>query len=139
VLKCWPEDAGRFITLPLVFTRDSKTKQQNVGMYRMQILDKTSTGMHWHKHKDGSEIFTGYKESNERMPVSVALGCDPAITYASTAPLPKMIDEMMLAGWIRKSRVKLVKSITNNIYVPSNAEIVLEGYVDPRSYLLLVR
>lgn len=137
VLKCWPEDAGRFITLPLVFTRDRKTKQQNVGMYRMQILDKTSTGMHWHKHKDGSEIFAGYRESNERMPVSVALGCDPAIIYASTAPLPKMIDEMMLAGWLRKSRVKLVKCITNNIYVPANAEIVLEGYVDPQEELVL--
>ncbi len=137
VLKCWPEDAGRFITLPLVFTKDSKSKQQNVGMYRLQILDKTSTGMHWHKHKDGSEIYNGYKESKQRMPVSVALGCDPAITYASTAPLPKMIDEMMLAGWIRKSRVKMVKSITNNIYVPSNAEIVLEGYVDPTEELVL--
>jgi 4-hydroxy-3-polyprenylbenzoate decarboxylase len=137
VLKCWPEDAGKFITLPLVFTKDSKTKQQNVGMYRLQILDQTSTGMHWHKHKDGSEIYKGYKESKQKMPVSVALGCDPAITYASTAPLPKMIDEMMLAGWLRKSRVKLVKSITNDIYVPSNAEIVLEGYVDPEEELVL--
>jgi len=137
VLKCWPEDAGRFITLPLVFTKDGKTKQQNVGMYRLQILDETSTGMHWHKHKDGSEIFSGYKESGQRMPVSVALGCDPAITYAATAPLPKMIDEMMLAGWIRKSRVKMVKCITNHIYVPDNAEIILEGYVDPQEELVL--
>jgi len=137
VLKCWPEDAGKFITLPLVFTKDCETKRQNVGMYRMQILDQTSTGMHWHKHKDGSEIYKGYKERNLRMPVSVALGCDPAITYASTAPLPKMIDEMMLAGWLRKSRVKMVKSITNNIYVPSNAEFILEGYVDPEEKLVL--
>lgn len=137
VIKCWPEDAGRFITLPLVFTKDIKTKQQNVGMYRMQILDKTSTGMHWHKHKDGSEIYKGYKESGKRMPISVALGCDPGITYASTAPLPKMVDEMMLAGWIRKSRVKMVKSITNDIYVPSNAEFILEGYVDPEEELVL--
>jgi 4-hydroxy-3-polyprenylbenzoate decarboxylase len=137
VLQCWPEDAGKFITLPLVFTKDIKTKQQNVGMYRMQILDKTSTGMHWHKHKDGSEIYKGYQESKQKMPISVALGCDPAITYASTAPLPKMIDEMMLAGWLRKSRVKMVKSITNNIYVPSNAEFILEGYVDPEEELVL--
>lgn len=137
VLKCWPEDAGRFITLPLVFTKDLKSKQQNVGMYRLQILDKTSTGMHWHKHKDGSEIYKAYQDKQEKMPVSVALGCDPAITYAATAPLPKMIDEMMLAGWLRKSRVKMVKSITNDIYVPSNAEIVLEGYVDPTEELVL--
>lgn len=137
VLKCWPEDAGRFVTLPLVFTKDYKTKQQNVGMYRLQILDKTSTGMHWHKHKDGSEIYKEYKERNMKMPVSVALGCDPSITYASTAPLPKMIDEMMLAGWLRNSNVKMVKCITNDIYVPSNAEIVLEGYVDPTEDLVL--
>ncbi len=132
VLQCWPEDAGRFVTLPLVFTKDIGSKRQNVGMYRLQILDKTSTGMHWHKHKDGSEIYAGYKESRKRMPVSVALGCDPAITYAATAPLPKQLDEMMLAGWLRKSRVKLVKCITNDIYVPANAEFILEGYVDPQ-------
>lgn len=131
VLKCWPEDADRFFTLPLVFTKDSKTKQQNVGMYRMQILDKTSTAMHWHKHKDGSQIYKGYLERGQKMPVSVALGCDPAITYAATAPLPKIVDEMMLAGWLRKANVKMVKCITNDIYVPANAEIVLEGYVDP--------
>lgn len=137
VLKCWPEDAGRFITLPLVFTKDSNSKKQNVGMYRMQILDQTTTGMHWHKHKDGSEIYNGYKNKKQKMPVSVALGCDPAITYSSTAPLPKMIDEMMLAGFLRKSNVKLVKCITNDIYVPADAEIVLEGYVDPEENLVL--
>lgn len=137
VLTCWPEDAGRFFTLPLVFTKDCNTKRQNVGMYRMQILNKDTTGMHWHKHKDGSEIYKGYKERGMRMPVSVALGCDPAVTYASTAPLPKMIDEMMLAGWLRKSNVKMVKCITNDIYVPGNAEFVLEGYVDPAEELAL--
>lgn len=137
VLKCWPEDAGRFFTLPLVFTKDQKTKQQNVGMYRLQILDHTSTAMHWHKHKDGSEIYRSYAEQKQRMPVSVALGCDPAITYAATAPLPKMLDEMMLAGWLRKSRVKMVKCITNSIYVPASAEFVLEGYVDPTEQLIL--
>ena len=103
----------------------------------MQILNKDTTGMHWHKHKDGSEIYKGYKERGMRMPVSVALGCDPAVTYASTAPLPKMIDEMMLAGWLRKSNVKMVKCITNDIYVPGNAEFVLEGYVDPAEELAL--
>jgi len=137
VLKCWPEDAGKFITLPLVFTKDRDSKQQNVGMYRMQILDEKTTGMHWHKHKDGSEIYKGYAKHKEKMPVSVVLGCDPSITYSATAPLPKEIDEMMLAGWIRKSRVKMVKSITNDIYVPSDAEFVLEGYVDPTEALVL--
>ena len=132
VLKCWPQDAGRFFTLPLVFTKEANSRRQNVGMYRMQILDRTSTGMHWHKHKDGSEIFQSYAKSGRKMPVSVALGCDPAITYAATSPLPKMIDEIMFAGWLRRARVKLVKCITNDIYVPADAEFVLEGYVDPK-------
>ncbi|WP_099467179.1 menaquinone biosynthesis decarboxylase [Konateibacter massiliensis] len=137
VLKCWPEDAGRFFTLPLVFTKEAGSRRQNVGMYRMQILDRTSTGMHWHKHKDGSKIFASYAEKGQKMPVSVALGCDPAITYAATAPLPKEIDEMMLAGWLRKKGVKLVKSVTNDIYVPADAEFILEGYVDPTEELVL--
>lgn len=137
VLKCWPEDAAPFVTLPLVFTKDRETKQQNVGMYRLQILNKNTTGMHWHKHKDGSEIFNGYKKCGEKMPVSVALGCDPAITYAATAPLPKQIDEIMFAGWLRKKNVRMVKSLTNDIYIPANAEIVLEGYVDPKEDLVL--
>ena len=137
VLKCWPQDAGQFITLPIVFTKDRKTKRQNAGMYRLQIIDSTTTAMHWHKHKDGSEIYRSYAEQKLKMPVSVALGCDPAVTYAATAPLPKMLDEMMLAGWLRKSRVKMVKCITNNIYVPADAEFVLEGYVDPTEDLVL--
>lgn len=136
VLKCWPKDAGRFFTLPLVFTKEADSKKQNVGMYRMQILDKTSTGMHWHKHKDGSNIYESFAKKGQRMPVSVALGCDPAITYAATAPLPKEIDEMMLAGWLRKSNVKMVKCVTNDIYVPAHAEFVLEGYVDPNEELV---
>lgn len=136
VLKCWPQDAGRFFTLPLVFTKEAGSRRQNVGMYRMQILDRTSTAMHWHKHKDGSEIFQSYAAKGRKMPVAVALGCDPAITYAATSPLPKMIDEMMFAGWLRKARVKLVKCITNDIYVPADAEFVLEGYVDPKEDLV---
>ncbi len=137
VLKCWPQDAERFFTLPLVFTKEYNSKNQNVGMYRMQVLDKTSTGMHWHKHKDGTNIYRGYIKANKTMPISVALGCDPAVTYAATAPLPREIDEMMLAGWLRKKNVKMVKSITNDIYVPADAEIVLEGYVDPSEDLVL--
>lgn len=136
VLKCWPQDAGRFFTLPLVFTKVADSRRQNAGMYRMQILDKTSTAMHWHKHKDGSEIFLSYAKSGRRMPLAVALGCDPAITYAAISPLPKMVDEMMFAGWLRKARVKMVKCITNDIYVPADAEFVLEGYVDPKEDLV---
>lgn len=130
ILKCWPKDGGKYITLPLVITKDPETDQQNVGMYRLQVYDKKTTGMHWHLHKDGREIYQKYRKIGKKMPVSVALGCDPATIYAATAPLPKMIDEMIFAGFLRKSPVNLVKSITNDIYVPANAEFVLEGYVD---------
>jgi len=130
VIQCWPLDGGRFITLPLVFTKDPETQIQNVGMYRLQIFDKNTTGMHWHLHKDGKEIYENYKKIGGRMPVSVALGCDPAVTYAATAPLPKAIDEMMFAGFLRKMPVTMVKSVTNDIFVPAEAEFILEGYVD---------
>lgn len=130
VLQCWPKDGGKFFTLPLVFTKDPETGIQNVGMYRMQVYDKNTTGMHWHLHKDGKQIYENYKKIGGRMPVSVALGCDPAVTYSATAPLPKGIDEMMFAGFLRKMPVTMVKSITNDIYVPAEAEFVLEGYVD---------
>lgn len=137
ILMCWPGDAGRFITLPLVITKDPETDIQNMGMYRLQVFDKNTTGMHWHLHKDGREIYEKYKALGGRMPVSVALGCDPAITYSATAPLPKMIDEMMFAGFLRKSPVKLVKSITNDLYVPADAEFIIEGYVDVNEDLRL--
>ncbi len=137
ILKCWPKDGGRFITLPLVITKDPETHAQNMGMYRLQVYDKNTTGMHWHLHKDGREIYDKYKKIGGKMPVSVVLGCDPAITYSATAPLPKMIDEMMFAGYLRKSPVKLVKSITSDIYVPADAEFVIEGYVDVNEDLKL--
>lgn len=130
VLKCWPEDGGRFITLPLVITKDPETHIQNMGMYRLQVYDKNTTGMHWHLHKNGRDIYDKYRKLGGKMPVSVALGCDPAITYAATAPLPKTIDEMLFAGYLRRLPVKLVKSITNDLYVPADAEFILEGYVD---------
>ena len=130
VLKCWPEDGGKFITLPLVITKDPETGIQNMGMYRMQVYDKNTTGMHWHWHKDGREIYEQYRKLDGKMPISVVLGCDPAITYAATAPLPKMVDEMMFAGFLRKRPINMVKSITNDIYVPADAEFVIEGYVD---------
>jgi 4-hydroxy-3-polyprenylbenzoate decarboxylase len=130
ILKCWPEDGGRFITLPLVITKDPETQLQNMGMYRLQVYDKDTTGMHWHLHKDGREIYDKYKKIGGRMPVSVAIGTDPATTYAATAPLPKEIDEMLFAGFLRKSGIDIVKCRTNDIYVPANAEFILEGYVD---------
>jgi len=130
IIKCWPEDGGKYITLPLVFTKDPETGQQNVGMYRLQVYDQKTTGMHWHLHKDGKEIYEKYRKLGKKMPVSVALGCDPTIIYAATAPLPKMIDEMIFAGYLKKRPVKLVKCITNELYVPAQAEFILEGYVN---------
>ena len=129
VLKCWPKDGGRFITLPLVITRDPETGQQNMGMYRLQVYDRKTTGMHWHLHKDGRTIYEKYRKIAKRMPVAVALGCDPAVIYAATAPLPKMVDEMIFAGFLRKAPVEVVKCVTNPIDVPAHAEFVLEGYV----------
>jgi len=130
ILKCWPQDGGKFLTLPLVITKDPKTKVQNMGMYRLQVFDEKTTGMHWHLHKDGRQIYEKYRQIGGLMPVSVALGCDPAITYAATAPMPKFVDELMFAGFLRKQNVRLVKSKTNDIYVPANAEFIIEGYVD---------
>lgn len=135
ILKCWPEDGGRFITLPLVITKDPETGVQNMGMYRMQVYDNKTTGMHWHLHKVGREIYEKYRSLGGKMPVSVAIGTDPATTYAATAPLSKEIDEMMFSGFLRKHPVEVVKSITNDIYVPANAEFILEGYVDVNEVL----
>lgn len=130
ILKCWPKDGGRFITLPLVITKDPVTGNTNMGMYRMQVYDKTTTGMHWHMHKDGRENFNRFKEQGNRMPVSVAIGADPATIYSATAPLPKEISEYLFAGFLRKKPVEVVKCITNDLEVPAHAEFVLEGYID---------
>ncbi|MCZ7382034.1 MAG: menaquinone biosynthesis decarboxylase [Candidatus Methanoperedens sp.] len=129
VLKCWPEDGGRFITLPLVFTKNQKTGKQNVGMYRMQVYDGKTTGMHWHIHKHGARDYAD-AEGDGKIEVAVAIGADPAVVYSATAPLPDNIDEMMFAGFIRKKNVELVKCETVDLYVPAHAEIILEGYVD---------
>ncbi|MFH0725973.1 MAG: menaquinone biosynthesis decarboxylase [Pseudomonadota bacterium] len=131
VLHCWPRDAGPFITLPLVFTRSLETGRQNLGMYRMQVFDRNTTGMHWHIHKDGSHYLNEYRRANRRMPVSVAIGADPATIYAATAPMPRGIDEILLAGFIRQKPVVMTRCITNDLRVPAEAEFVLEGYVDP--------
>jgi 4-hydroxy-3-polyprenylbenzoate decarboxylase len=131
VLKCWPEDGGRFITLPLVFTKNPKTGKQNVGMYRMQVYDGKTTGMHWHIHKHGARDYAD-AEGEGKIEVAVAIGADPAVVYSATAPLPDSIDEMMFAGFIRKKNVELVKCETVDLFVPAYAEIILEGYVDAR-------
>lgn len=132
ILHCWPEDGGRFITLPLVFSKDPETGKRNCGMYRMHVYDNQTTGMHWHKHKDGAHHFEKMKRAGKKgkMEVAVAIGADPAIVYSATAPLPPVIDEMMFAGFLRKAPVEMVKCKTVDLEVPAHAEIVLEGYVD---------
>ena len=131
VLKCWPQDGGRFITLPLVITKDPETGRRNIGMYRMQIYDGKTTGMHWHMHKDAAHFYQKAKRMGKPLEVAVALGGDPATIYAATAPLPPSIDEFLFAGFIRKEPVELVKAETGDLEVPAHAEIVIEGYVDP--------
>ena len=131
VLKCWPHDGGRFITLPVVHTCHPETGSVNAGMYRMQILDKNSTAMHWQRHKTGAVHFEAWRNTGRKMPVAVSLGGDPVYTYSATAPLPENISEYILAGFLRERKVKLVKCITCDIYVPYDADIVLEGYIDP--------
>ncbi|MTI81772.1 MAG: menaquinone biosynthesis decarboxylase [Firmicutes bacterium] len=131
VLKCWPDDGGPFITLPLVFTKDPDSGKRNVGMYRMQIYDDKTTGMHWHIHKSGQEHMDKSRGAAKPMEVAVALGGDPTVIYSATAPLPPGIDEMLFAGFLRKEPVEMVKCETVDIEVPAHAEIILEGYVDP--------
>ena len=131
VLKCWPKDGGRFITLPNVHTRDPETGARNLGMYRMQVYDDRTTGMHWQVHKVGARHGKLYYERNERMPVTVTIGGDPAYTFAATAPLPDGLDEILFAGFVRKKSVELVKCLTNDLEVPADVDFVLEGYVQP--------
>lgn len=136
VLKCWPHDGGRFITLPMVHTVHPDTGKTNVGMYRMQVLDSCTTAMHWQRHKTGANHFGAWKKTGRKMPVSVALGGDPVYAYSATAPLPENINEYILAGFLRRKKVKLVKCITNDLYVPHDADIIIEGYVDPAEDLV---
>jgi 4-hydroxy-3-polyprenylbenzoate decarboxylase len=131
ILKCWPQDGGRFLTLPLVFTRHPETSRRNAGMYRMQVYDERTTGMHWHPHKVGAEHYRQYAALGSRMPVAVALGSDPAVIYSATAPLPEDFDEMLFAGFLRRRPVDMVKCKTCDLEVPADAEFVLEGYVEP--------
>lgn len=137
ILTCWPKDGGPFITLPVIHTKDPETNSRNVGMYRMQIFGPTLTGMHWHKHKVSAKHFSLYKKAGKKMPVAVALGGDPVYAYSATAPLPENVDEYMLAGFLRKKKVELVKCISQpEIEVPADADFIIEGYVDPEEELI---
>jgi 4-hydroxy-3-polyprenylbenzoate decarboxylase len=137
VITCWPKDGGPFVTLPVIHTKDPNTQSRNVGMYRMQVFGPALTGMHWHKHKVSAKHFSEYKKLNKKMPVAVALGGDPVYAYSATAPLPENVDEYMLAGFLRKKKVELVKCITQpEIEVPTDADFVIEGYVDPADELI---
>jgi len=132
ILKCWSFDGGKFITLPMVVTRDPATGIRNVGMYRMQVFSGNTTGMHWHMHKTGARHYEEYKKQNKRMPVAVCLGGDPAYIYSATAPLPDNVDEFLLAGFIRNKPVELVRCLTNDLHVPSDCDFIIEGYIDPQ-------
>lgn len=129
-LQCWPEDGGRYLTLPVVCTMDPETGAQNYGVYRMQVFGRRTAGMHWHLHKDGRAVYEKYKKRGGRMPVSVAIGCDPVVTYAATAPLPPGLDEMLLAGFLRSRPVPMTRSTLSDVRAPANCEFLLEGYVE---------
>ncbi|MEZ5163009.1 MAG: menaquinone biosynthesis decarboxylase [Fimbriimonadaceae bacterium] len=131
VLNCWPEDGGPYITLPLVFTRDPNSGKRNVGMYRVQVYDKNTCGMHWQMHKTGMRHMEDAGAKGKRIEVAVCLGGDPCYSFGAISPLPPGIDEMMFCGFLRRERVSMVKCKTIDVSVPADCEIVLEGYVDP--------
>jgi 4-hydroxy-3-polyprenylbenzoate decarboxylase len=131
ILQCWPGDAGRFITLPLVITKDPESGKQNLGMYRMQVFDEKTTGMHWHTHHDGAVNFRKYAKLGKRTEVAVAIGGDPVTIFSATAPLPYGIQELFFAGFLRGKAVEVVKARTVDLLVPAHAEMILEGYVEP--------
>src|SRR5216117_1224922 len=131
ILKCWPNDGGRFVTLPNVHTRDPETGARNVGVYRMQVFDERTTAMHWQVHKVGARHGKRYYERNERMPVAVTLGGDPALCFAATAPLPDGLDEILFAGLLRRKSIEMVQCKTIDLEVPADVDFVLEGYVQP--------
>jgi 4-hydroxy-3-polyprenylbenzoate decarboxylase len=137
VLKCWPEDGGPFLTLPIIHTKDPNTGIRNVGLYRMQVFSPTLTAMHWHRHKVSARHFNEYKKLGKKMPVVVALGGDPAYSYCATAPLPDGVDEYMLAGFLRRKKVSLVQCLTQDAQVPDDADIIIEGYIDPEEEFIL--
>src|ERR1700689_4531377 len=132
ILKCWPEDGGRYITLPMVFSKNPDTGKRNCGCYRLQVYDARTTGMHWQTHKQGAEHYRRLRAAGttKRMEVGVAIGADPGTMYSAILPLPPDLDEMMIAGFPRSKPVEMVKCESVDIEVPANSEIVLEGYVE---------
>jgi 4-hydroxy-3-polyprenylbenzoate decarboxylase len=134
---CWPGDGGPYITLGGVITRDPRTGVRNVGMYRVQVLGRDTLAMHWQRHKVGAAHWRDMAQRGETMPVAIALGGDPAGIYAASAPLPPSVDEYLFAGFLRREPVRLAKAVTSDLEVPAEAEIVIEGYVDPREPLVL--
>ncbi|MDR1460122.1 MAG: menaquinone biosynthesis decarboxylase [Campylobacteraceae bacterium] len=133
ILTTWPEDGGAFITMGQVYTQSLDGKLQNLGMYRMQVYDKNHLGVHWQIHKDGMHFFNEYKKEGKKMPISVAIGGDPLYIWCAQAPMPYGFFELLLYGFIRNKKAKLIKSITNPIYVPDDADFVLEGWIDPQN------
>lgn len=131
VLNCWPEDGGPYVTLPLVFTHDPNTGKRNVGMYRVQVYDRNTCGMHWQMHKTGMRHMEDAGAQKKRIEVAVCLGGDPSYAFGAISPLPPGLDEMMFCGFLRRERVEMVKCKTIDVSVPADCEIVLEGYVDP--------
>jgi 4-hydroxy-3-polyprenylbenzoate decarboxylase len=137
VLTCWPEDGGPYVTLTMVISKDPARGIRNVGMYRVQQLDKRSVAMHWQRHKTGAEHMRQMAERGERMPVCIAIGADPASVYSASAPLPPNIDEFLFAGFLRREPVRLAKAVTCDLEVPADAEFVIEGYIDPAEALVV--
>jgi len=137
ILQCWPADGGRYITLPVIHTYHPQTRQRNVGMYRVQVLDEKTTAIHWQLHKVSRRHYEAWKSIGQKMPVAIILGGDPVYAYVATAPLPEGVDEYILAGFLRGRPVPLVPCLTQPIEVPADADIVIEGYVDPNEPLVL--
>jgi 4-hydroxy-3-polyprenylbenzoate decarboxylase len=136
VLTTWPHDAGPFLTLPQVITRDPETGARNVGMYRLQVLGPRRLAMHWQLHKTATAHFRAYQRRGERMPVAIALGGDPALTYCASAPLPPGVDEYLFAGFLRGEAVRLARGVATDLEVPADADLVIEGLVDPSAPLV---
>jgi 4-hydroxy-3-polyprenylbenzoate decarboxylase len=134
---CWPDDGGRYITLPQVISRDPASGRRNVGMYRVQVLDEHRLAMHWQRHKVGAAHWREMASRGERMPVAIALGGDPASLYSASAPLPPTIDEYLFAGFLRSSPVTLSSAVTSDLQVPAEADVVIEGWIDPAEDLVL--
>lgn len=137
LMKCWPDDGGRYITFPMVITRDPKRGIRNVGMYRIMQTGKTTLAMHWQRHKVGAAHWREMAERGERMPVCIAIGADPASMYSATAPLPPTVDEFLFAGFVRRDHVTLARALTCDLEVPAEADFVLEGYIDPAEPLVM--